>query len=245
LWPEAIFAYVLDVEAISLFDHGRIVGKAVIVTTSWVMAYSAVRHLPISIAGPLRATSPIFTVLGAILLFDESPSLAQWSGMAVIFAGYVGFAWLGPKEGIHFRANRWVALLVGGTLVGAMSGLYDKYLLQGTTLRPTTLQFWFTAYNAVLQAILVWFWWWPKRNVAPFRFRPNAVWVGLFLLLADQLYFRALAIPDALVSVVSLTRRTSVLISFTVGGVLFREQLLRQKSLALALIVAGLLILLF
>lgn len=232
------------VEPLSAKMHLAVFAKACIVTTSWVLAYVAVKHLPISIAGPLRSVSPAMTVLGALVIFGESPGASKWLGMAVIFAGYLSFAWLGKKEGLRFVADRWVLLLFLGTLVGAMSGLYDKALLQRARLHPTTLQFWFTVYNVGLQAFLCAAWWWKGRADAPFSFRWTVPLVGVLLVVADQFYFRALAQEDALVSVVALARRGSVLVSFTLGGWIFREKLLKQKSWALAVILVGLLILL-
>jgi transporter family protein len=126
-----------------------------------------------------------------------------------------------------------------------MSGLYDKALLQQARLHPTTLQFWFTVDNVGLQVALCAGWWWKQRAVVPFTFRWTVPLVGVLLVAADQFYFRALAQEDALVSVVALARRASVLVSFSLGGWLFREHLLKQKSGALALILAGLLILLW
>lgn len=234
----------LFVQPLSMRLHLAVFVKACIVTTSWVLSYIAIKHLPISIAGPLRSVSPAITVLGALLIFGESPEASKWLGMAVIFAGYLSFAWLGKKEGIHFVADRWVLLLVLGTVVGAMSGLYDKALLQRARLHPTTLQFWFTVYNVGLQTALCAGFWWRQRATAPFVLRWTVPLVGVLLVAADQLYFRALAQEDALVSVVALARRGSVLVSFTLGGWLFREQLLKQKSWALAVILVGLLILL-
>lgn len=239
-FPEPAHAWGFELEELTRRAHLGILLKSCIVSTSWVMSYFAVKRLPISVAGPLRATSPVVTILGALLLFQESPALLQRCGIAVIFSGYFGFAWLGREEGIFFLQNRAVGLLVLGTCIGSLSGLYDKYLLQYAELAPTTLQFWFTAYNVMIQLFLCRLIWWPKRGVQSFRMSWSVPLVGVFLVLADQLYFRAMAHEGALVSVISLVRRSSVLVSFTVGGLLFREQLLKKKALFLGVIVLGL-----
>lgn len=239
LVPETAARYSFGVEPLNPRQHMLIVAKAALVSLSWVCAYFAVKHLPISIAGPLRSLSPLVTVLGAVVVFGEAPSGLQFAGMVVILGGYLGFAWLGRAEGIHFHADRWVLLLLLGTFVGAVSGLYDKHLLQHFRIHPTTLQVWFTIYNIVIQIVLVAVLWWPKRSQDVFVFRPVVPLVGALLVVADQFYFRALAEPDALVSVVSLVRRTSVVVSFVVGGLLFREKLLKEKGGFLLLILAG------
>lgn len=231
----------LELESLSGLAHFYVCLKAAIVSGSWMLSFFAVKHLPISLAAPLRASSPSLTVLGAVLVLAERPSPLQWGAILVTFLGYLGFAVIGRQEGIRLEANRWVFMLLMAMILGAVSGVYDKVLLQRVKLAPTTLQFWFTTYNLVIQGLVVLLLWWPKRRATTaFQARPAMLVVGAMLVLADQLYFRALAQETALVSMVSLLRRGSVVLTFGVGGLLFRERALGQKSLALSLILVGL-----
>jgi transporter family protein len=233
------------VAPLSLAEHGLVVIKAAIVTLSWVLTFFALKALPLSIAAPIRASAPLFTLFGAVAFFGERPSTHQWLGIGVTLASYWFFSVIGRAEGIHFGRNRWVGMLVLGTLVGAVSGLYDKQLLQGARLPAMSLQFWFTFYNTVLQGIILLVFWRPEhRKATPFRWRWAIPMVAALLLLADALYFRALAQPGALVSVVATLRRTNVVISFAVGGLAFHEQHRRKKALALVGVLVGLFLIL-
>jgi bacterial/archaeal transporter family protein len=233
------------VENLTPVSHLLVLGKSLLVTTGWALGYSAVRELPISIAGPLRASSPVFTVLLALLLFGERPSLSNWLGMALLFSGYLGFALVGRREGIRFSESRPVFMLLLGTFIASLSGLYDKFLLQRVELPVTTMQFWFTFDNVFIQALLAFVLWHRSSAREPFHFRWAAAVAGLMLVLADQLYMRAVATEGALISVISLTRRSSVLVSFVLGGLLFKEGLLLKKAGPLSLILAGILLLLW
>lgn len=233
----------LTVGELSGVQHLWVLLKAAIVTSSWLLTFSAVKYLPISLAGPIRSTAPVFTLLGAVWFFAERPSLTQWCGIAIVLCGYGVFAVIGEAEGIRFRANRWLWVLLAGTLVGAGSGIYDKVLLQHLMLAPVTLQFWFTTYNLLLQTLVVGAMWWPRRSTHKFEWRRSVFLVGALLVLADQLYFRALASEGALLSIISLLRRSNVLVSFAIGGLLFREQLLAHKATGLVLIALGLVVL--
>ncbi len=231
----------LYVEPLSRAQHPLVFGKAALVTASWVCNFFALKHLPISLAAPLRATAPLFTLAGAVVLFGERLTGAQWVAVLSILAAYWAFSLVGRLEGIQFSRNRWVWLLALGTLLGAASGLYDKHLLQAERIPPWSLQVWFTAYGALLQLALVLTVWWPRRRqTTPFRPRLWIVGVGAFLLLADFAYFRALAEPGALVSVVSVVRRSNVVVSFTLGVILFREERPWAKAGALVGVLAGL-----
>jgi transporter family protein len=215
------------------------------VTLSWVLTFFALKHLPLSLAAPVRASAPLFTLLGAVLLFGEHPTGAQWAGIAIILVAYFAFSVIGRDEGIHFGRNVWVWSLFLGTLVGAASGLYDKHLLQSVRLPALDVQFWFTFDNTILQGLLVLGFWVPGRaRTTPFRMRPAIPAVGLLLLLADALYFKALATPGALVSVVSTLRRGNVVISFAVGTLAFGERQRLKKALALAGVLLGITLLL-
>ena len=48
----------------------------------------------------------------------------------MLLGSYYLFSIIGRSEGVLFERNRWVWMLLAGTLVGAVSGLYDKHLLQ-------------------------------------------------------------------------------------------------------------------
>jgi transporter family protein len=233
------------IEPLSATGHALIVAKAALVTLSWVLTYFALKHLPISLASPVRASAPMFTLLGAVTLFGERPTLRQLLGIAVILVAYWAFSVIGRSEGIRFSRNAWVWSLFHGTRVGAASGLYDKHLLQSAKLPALAVQFWFTFYNTVIQGAMVGLLWWPRRGTTtPFRFRWSIVAVGALLLVADALYFRSLAVPGALGSVVSTQRRTNVVLSFVVGAVLFGERKRMPKAVALGGVLAGIFLIL-
>jgi len=238
--PASAIAHGLFVESMSTVGHLLVLAKAAVVTLSWVLTYFALKHLPISLAAPVRASAPLFTLLGAITLFGERPSARQGVGIAVILFAYWIFSLIGKTEGIRFSRNAWVWSLFAGTLVGAASGLYDKHLLQVAKLPALSMQLWFTVYGTLIQAAIVAFLWWPQRaRSTPFKFRPSILAVGILLVAADALYFRALAMPGALVSIVSTLRRTNVVLSFAIGALLFGDRNRLAKAAALAGILVG------
>jgi bacterial/archaeal transporter family protein len=233
------------IAALSWRDHVLVFAKALLVTLSWVLTFFALKHLPISLASPVRASAPLFTLLGAVVMFGERPSARQGLGIAAILLAYWVFSLIGRIEGIHFSRNAWVWSLFLGTLVGAASGLYDKHLLQTAHLPALAMQFWFTAYNTLIQGLIVAFLWWPRRaQHAPFHWRWTIAAVGALLLLSDALYFHALTMPGALVSVISTLRRTNVVLSFALGSLLFGERYRLRKSLALSGVILGIFLIL-
>jgi len=220
-----------------------VVLKTTIVATSWILTYQALRTLPITIATPIRSSSPALVFLVALFLYGEVPTWLQAVGMLCVFAGYWGFSWAGRHEGVDFLRNRAVWFAIGGMVCSATACLWDKYLFQVAGLKVETVQFWFqvdlVAFYALVfaaQRLL-------KLKRDPFEWRFTIPMVGILLALADLLYFHALACPDVAVSVASLMRRFSVVITFVLGAVCFHERNLRRKALAMVAILVGVLLL--
>jgi transporter family protein len=211
--------------------------KSVLVGSSWLLAYYALKHLPITIVTPIRSTGPLWTLIGAMLLFAEQPNVLQWIGVAVAFTFFYLFALSGKYDGIIFTKNLWILLIILATLFGAASGLYDKYLSE--RYNRMVIQAWFSIFMSLVLLIPLLFIWFPKRKKQVFSWRWAIPFIGILLSVADFFYFYALSDETALVSMISITRRGSVIISFSLGAVLFREKNILRKALLLLGILLG------
>lgn len=230
---------ILQVAPLTPSQHLQLFAKSALVSASWLCSYFAVKHLPVSLASPIRATGPVWTLFGALLVLGERPSWLELLGVAITLASFVGLSLAGAKEGIHFHRNKWIWWLGAGTLLGACSGLYDKFLLHRQGFTAATVQAWFAIYLALLFAPLALAWklrLWP-RNV--FHWRWSIFVISFGLLIADFLYFHALRDSDALVSLVSSIRRGSTLVAFAGGIWLFGEKNVWQKLPAVLGVLTG------
>ena len=229
--------------------QGPILLKSCIVLSSWTLGYFGMKHLPLTLVGPINATRPVMVLLGALLLYGERLNLLQWTGVALTVASFFLLSRSGKKEGIDFRHNRWIWAAVGAAVLGAASGLYDRYLMApapagGLGLDKMTVQSWYNLYQCGMMGILLLLLWGPSRKrTTPFVWRWSIPGISLFLCAADFVYFYALSHEEALLSVVSMIRRGSVVVSFLFGAFLFREKNLRGKAVDLALVLLGMLFL--
>ena len=220
-------------------EHIYIIGKAALVLTSWTCAYFATKHLPITIAGPIKASQPILTLIGALLIFGEQLNLYQWIGVILAIVSFIMLSFSGRKEGINFKHNIWILFIVLATITGAASGLYDKYLMSHGFDRMT-VQVWYSYYQMAMMTVILFVLWYPKRkHTTPFVWKPSIFFISLFLVCADFVYFYALSYPDSMISIVSMVRRSSVVVSFIAGAFLFREKNIRSKSFDLILVLVG------
>ena len=221
--------------------HALVAVKSVIVLTSWIFGYFGMKHLPLTIVGPVNATRPVLVLVGALAVFGERLNGFQWIGVALALTSLVLLSRSGRREGVDFRHNVWILCLAAAAVTGAASGLYDKYIM--TRLDPAFVQSWYNLYQLGMMAVVTALLWLPRRAASPFRWSWAIPLISVFLSAADFAYFCALREPDAMISVVSMVRRGSVVVSFLCGALLFGERNLRAKAVDLGFVLLGMLFL--
>lgn len=240
--PAMLGGTLLEVPAVGWEVHRLILLKSFIVLVSWIFGYFGMKHLPLTIVGPINATRPVLVLLGAMLLFGERLNGYQWIGVSLGIVSFFMLSRSGRKEGIDFKSNKWILFVVLAAITGAISGLYDKFLMK--QLPPMVVQAWYNVYQLGMMGSILLLLWAPKRKeTTSFRWDWTIPLISLFLSAADFVYFYALSYEDSMISIVSMVRRSSVLVSFTFGAMLFREKNLKSKAIDLLLVLLGMLFL--
>ena len=223
--------------------HRMLILKAAIVLGSWIFGYFGMKHLPITLFGPINATRPIIVLLGGLILFGERLNLYQWIGVIIAVLSFYLLSLSGKKEGINFVHNKWVFCVIMATILGAVSALFDKYLL--VRYNNMFVQAWSNFYQLAMMTVILFTLWWPTRKqTTPFSWKWSIILISVFLTLADYAYFVSLASSLSMVSIVSMIRRSSVIVSFLCGALLFHEKNLKSKVIDLLLVLLGLFFLL-
>lgn len=232
--------------------HKWIILKSVIVLLSWVFGYFAIAHLPLTIVGPINATRPVMTLVGAMVVFGERLNVWQWIGVIFAIISLFLLARSGKKEGIDFKHNKWILFLLLAALMGTCSGLLDKYLMAslesgGVGMDRMLAQSWYNIYQCLMMAIVLLIYLYKRKGGADTQVKFSWKWsillISIFLSMADFAYFYALSLPGAMISIVSMVRRGSVIVSFLCGALLFREKNLKAKALDLCLVILGMIFL--
>lgn len=249
--PFIVLSYcspVLDDSIFKVADYGGwavqkwILLKSVIVLSSWTLGYYGMKHLPLTIVGPINATRPVLVLLGAMLIFGEKLNCLQWTGVLLAVVSFFMLSRSGKKEGIDFEHNVWIYAVVGAAILGAVSGLYDKFLMNpnGLALDKMAVQSWYNIYQCGMMSVMMMLIWYPnRRKTTPFRWKWSIIFISIFLSVADFVYLYALSMPGAMISIVSMVRRGSVIVSFLFAALVFKEKNLRSKAVDLALVLLG------
>ena len=227
----------------TLTQNLLVVLKAVIVLSSWILGYFAIKHLPLTIQGPINASRPVLVLLGALLIFGERLNVLQWCGMLLGFASLFFISRIGAKEGFSFKASIWLWMSIGATMLGAVSALYDKFLMG--RFQPLQVQAWYSFYQMLMMGVvvLILYKFAPAHFGGKFKWRWSILGISIFLTVADLAYFYCLTIPGAMISIVSMTRRGSVIIPFLYGVTVLKEKNVKAKAIDLSILFLSLVLL--
>lgn len=230
---------------LALHDHLFIFLKSLLVLSSWYFAYLAIQNLPLTIVSPMNATRPMWTLLGALLIFGERLNLWQWVGVVVILCAFFAFSVVGKHEGIRFTHNRYVYAMLLGMFLGAASGLYDKYLMR--SLDHNAVQVFYTFYQALIMTLAVGFACVKNKAQGALTSLSFTWWIAgisVFLVLSDFFYLLSLSDTSSLIAVVSTMRRCGVIVPFLYGAFVLKDRNPKEKAVCLALVGVGVVLLL-
>lgn len=238
LKPESLQDTIFFVPESGWEVHKFIILKSCIVLSSWIFGYFGMKHLPLTLVGPINATRPVMTLVGAMLIFGERLNVYQWIGVIMAIISLFLLSRSGKKEGINFTHNKWIWFIVLAALFGTASGLYDKYLMNH--FNNMVVQSWYNIYQLFMMGGVILFLWLPKRKTtSPFHWSWCILLISVFLTAADFVYFYALSMEDSMISIVSMVRRGSVIVSFLFGAMMFHEKNLKSKIIDLVFVLIG------
>lgn len=229
------------VEPIPLKSHLLIMGKTAMVLCSWMFSYSAMKNLPITVVGPVNQLRPAISLILLLIVFQEHLTANQWIGVVLAIVSFYLMNRSGKKEGIQFKSNKWVIMLLASALIVAISGIYDKYLLSKQQISPVTVQSWYTIYQFVLMFVFVLCIWWRHRGEHPFQWRWSIVVMAVFVSVADCIYLAGLDQEAAVIVLIPLILNgVRLVISFTYGALCFKEKNIRSKIIPLLMVLSAL-----
>jgi transporter family protein len=212
--------------------------KSLIVSLAWLFGYFSVKNLPVTMLAPVNASGPVWTIIGAMAVYNERLNVVQWTGVIVSMAFYYWLSFSGNIKGQVKNAAKWLFFAFLSIIFNSASALLDKYLV--THYNRMAMQAYFSVYTALLLGIILVITIKKAKNtLPPFFWRQAIPMIGLFLIAADYFYFYALSFEGAMVSILIIIRRASAIILFMAGTLYFRESNIRQRAIVLAGILTG------
>ena len=228
----------------SLHDHLLVLNKAIIVSVSWITGLMGLKNLPITTAGTIKTSRPVFVLLGSILIFGERLNLWQWVAIILAFTALWLLGHTSKREGFDFVRTKWVLCMWVAVITGVARALFDKHLM--ASMQPMFVQGWCNFYITLIMAVILLGLRLAKSSYyKPFHHDWNILLIALFITWSDFLYFLSLSGEGAMLSVVSVLRRSSVIITFICGPLFFKEKNLGSKAFALLILLISMIILVY
>lgn len=221
--------------------HLMLMVKALIVSSSWISGIIALKLLPITTVSPVKATRPFFVVLFSLIIFGEKLNDLQWTGVSLALLSILLMS-LSSKNDSNGESSLkgWVALAVS-IVTGVISALYDKHIIGG--LEPLFIQSWGNLYITLILAACIalqcTFEGRSLREAFSIRWDIMMLLTAILITGADMSYFFALKQEGALLSIISIMRRCSVIVTFIFGAIVFKEKNIRRKAAILSILLAG------
>ena len=251
LWLNTLFGTILlspviidniaSGSVLGLIGHAHILVKSMIVLGSWILGFFAIKHLPLTIQGPINATRPVLVLIGALVVYGERLNFWQWCGVALGVVSLFLISRIGAGEGFSFKRSHWIWMSLGATVLGAISALYDKYLIR--LYEPLQVQAWYSLYQCIIMGVVTIVLLRSSQlraKAGRFTWRWTIPLISLFLTAADLAYFYALSLPGSMIAIVSMMRRGCVLVSFTYVVIFLHEKGVRAKMLVHMILLIGL-----
>ena len=214
LCPEVMTGTPFYVPQLDGEAHLYTILKSVIVLSSWIFAYISLKHLPLSVVSPMQATRPMWTLVGALLIFGERLNTWQWIGVCLAIGTIFVFSFKN-KSKIKNQKSK-IAVQVYYTFYQALMMLIVWAIVNRKNLK-------FEIIN--LKSI-------KKIGVIAL--------ISLFLIISDNVYMLALRDPDSLIAVVSTIRRGGAVIGFAYGLIFLKEPDPWHKVICMIGILTGL-----
>lgn len=240
-WYSGDFWRHFYVESLTLRQHLLVFGKTAMILVSWMFSYSAMKHLPITVVGPVNQLRPAISLILMFVIFQEHLVWTQWTGVGLALVSFYLMNRSGRLEGIHFKTDKWVYMLIASAVLVALSAVYDKFLLSGEHISPSTIQAWYTIYDFLMMFVVFFVVWYPNRKRQPFEWRWGIMAMAVFVTIADIIYLSGLKQEAAVVVLIPLILYgVRLVVSFVYGVVGFKEKNIRSKLIPLAMVLAAL-----
>ena len=186
----------------------------------------------------VRGTGPVFTVIGAGLVFGEVFAPVQWLGVAVLVSGILGLAVYNLRHVTLDRARLPLALSLA-VLTGGIVALYttwDAFLIRATA-NPFTFLAWFVFLDGVTFPTVYLL---RHRGQVPRPFAPLAK-LGIAGALTAYLSFGGILLATRLdkVGEAAVLRETSVVFSALLGWLMLGESTGPRRIALITLIALG------
>ncbi|MBQ4110623.1 MAG: EamA family transporter [Clostridia bacterium] len=212
--------------------------KAAVVCTAWIFAFSALKKMSVSLYGIMDLSRMIFSTMLGVFVLGESFTWQKATGVILVITGLMLVNLKKNTESKGVTLTVLIAALLN-CFFNAVSGTMDKILMQ--YMESSQLQFWFMLFMTVIYGVVLLI---RKEKISVKSIKTN-YWIpimSLSLIIGDKLLFEANANPASEVTVMTVIKQCSVVVTVLTGWLVFKEKHILYKLMCTAIVLSGIFI---
>jgi len=223
--------------SVTPFAFGLVVIKSLVIFVAWILAFLAIKKVPVSVYGICDMSRVIFSTLLGVFCLGESLTTKGIVSLLLVVAGLYFANTKKSAENENYQMKYiWIILIE--CFLNAVSGTMDKYIMSTGEITSSALQFWFMLLLSVfyLGYILI------KREKLELKKAFTNPWLYVLsfsLVLGDRLLFIANADPESQVTVMTLIKQSSAVVTIILGRLIYKEKNILRKLICAGIILAG------
>lgn len=211
--------------------------KSFVIFLAWIFTFSSIKKMPVSFYGIMDSARMIFSTLIALMFLGESMTWPKGVGLLLVLSGII-IVNLGNHGADEKVKAKFLVLSILSCLLNSISGVMDKKLLSMGEIDSSQLQFWFMLYLTVLYGAYIL----ARRIPISIKTVKTNYWIVLLsalLIIADRALFIANEDPESQVTVMTLIKQSSVIVTVLTGKLFFKEKQFLKRSICAVIVVAG------
>ena len=215
--------------------------KSAVVCTAWIFAFLALKSMSVSLYGIMDLSRMVFSTMLGVFVLGESFTLNKAIGVVLVIAGLM---MVNAKKSSSSKAVT-IPVLVAALLncfFNAVSGTMDKVLMR--YMQSTQLQFWFMLFMTLIYGVILII---RKEKISLKNLKSN-YWIPIMsisLIVGDKLLFEANANPASEVTLMTVIKQSSVIVTVLTGWLVFKEKHILYKLMCASIVLTGIFIAVF
>ncbi|MBQ7974686.1 MAG: EamA family transporter [Clostridia bacterium] len=209
--------------------------KAFVVCVAWIFSFKALRNMSVSLYGIMDLSRMVFSTGLGVFILGEAFTLKKAIGVTLVI---IGLLLVNLKKNANSKGMTLPVLIAAllNCFFNAVSGTMDKVLMQH--MESSQLQFWFMFFMTVIYgAVLII----TNEKVSIKTLKTN-YWIPLLslsLVVGDKLLFEANASPLSQVTLMTVIKQSSVVVTVLTGWLIYKEKNILYKLMCTGIVLAG------
>lgn len=210
---------------------------------AWLCGFYSLKKIPVSLYGILSLSRVLFATLLGVVVLHETMTTYKLIGLILVCAGLLLLKF-NPKKDNQLTTEKdnqpeiaaiFIILAFISCIFNSISGFMDKILMRDIT--SSQLQFWYMLFIIIYYGIFVII---KKIKISPSVLKNVWVWaLAVMFVIGDKALFIANANPNSQITIMTLIKQSSCIVTILGGKFIFKEKGIAYKLFCASIVILG------